>query len=111
MRKKIVAGNWKMNLSPAEGDRLVREIIAGLPVLNEKSTVVIAPPFLHIAGILSQVKGEDNLYVGAQNCHQEPSGAFTGEVSPAMLQAAGVRYVILGHSERRLYFGEDDALL
>lgn len=111
MRKKIVAGNWKMNLSPAEGSDLVAGILNGLPALNESRQVVLAPPFLHITTTVSQVKDTPFLSVSGQNCHQEKSGAYTGEVAAPMLQAAGAAYVILGHSERREYFQESNALL
>lgn len=111
MRKKIVAGNWKMNLTLTEGKNLVADILNGLPALTPYRQVVIAPPFLHLPQTVSQLSGKVNISAGAQNCHQEASGAYTGEVSAAMLQSAEVKYVILGHSERREYFGETDALL
>ncbi len=111
MRKKIVAANWKMNLSLAEGKTLVEEIKAQLPALNENKLVVISSPFVHITQTAAQLNGVAHVYTGAQNCHQEASGAYTGEVSASMLNSAGVNYVILGHSERREYFGENSALL
>lgn len=109
MRKKIVAANWKMNLTLNEGAELVNEIFKGLPVLNEEKKVVIAPPYLHIVQTGEQLAGMIDVCLGAQNCHSETSGAYTGEVSAAMLKSAGVEYVILGHSERREYFKESDA--
>lgn len=111
MRKKIVAGNWKMNLNLEEGNTLVKEILIKLPALNEENQVVIAPPFLHIAQAIQQTKDAANVSVAAQTCHHEKSGAYTGEVSASMLSNAGVQYVIIGHSERRAYNNEDNALL
>lgn len=111
MRKKIVAGNWKMNLNLDEGRELIAGIVAGMPALQAHQNVVIAPPYIHLTHAAQQLQGEQNVYLGAQNCHQEQHGAYTGEVSAAMLQNCGVRYVILGHSERREYFNETDELL
>lgn len=111
MRKKIVAANWKMNLTLAEGKELVENIIAGQPQLSDTKKIVIASPFVHITQTAQQLNGKDHMHVGAQNCYSEASGAYTGEVSAAMLQSAGVEYVILGHSERREYFKEDNATL
>lgn len=111
MRKKIVAGNWKMNLKLNEGKSLVGEVLAKLPQLNEEAQVVFAPPFLHLTQTVAQVNGTPFVSVAAQTCHQEQSGAYTGEVSAAMLHDAGVAYVIIGHSERRAYNHEDNALL
>ncbi len=111
MRKKIVAGNWKMNLDITEGAQLVNDIFKGLPELDSNRIVVIAPPYIHLTQTASQLAGMDYVYLGAQNCHHEASGAYTGEVSAAMLKSAEVNYVIIGHSERREYFKEDDAML
>mgnify|MGYP001316480171 CR=1 FL=1 len=111
MRKKLVAANWKMHLTLEEGSALVEQILAGAPALREDRQVVIAPPFVHLAQTAAQLRGKPFFSLAAQNCHQEPQGAYTGEVSAAMLRSAGAAYVILGHSERRMYFGEDDALL
>lgn len=111
MRKKIVAGNWKMNLNLEAGRELIDGILAGLPALKEHHAVVIAPPFIHLAHASLQLQGQSSMYLGAQNCHQEASGAYTGEVSAPMLQSCGTRYVIIGHSERREYFHETDAQL
>jgi triosephosphate isomerase len=111
MRKKIVAANWKMNLNLEQGTQLVNGILEGRPALSEQKQVVIAPPFLNVATVSQQVKDTDFLSVAGQNCHQEASGAYTGEIAAAMLKDAGAEYVIIGHSERREYFNETDMLL
>ena len=109
MRKKIVAGNWKMNLTLQEGVALAREIVA----LNQTAPaceVVICTPFIHLATIAGVVEGT-NVKLGAENCADKESGAYTGEVSAAMVKSTGAQYVILGHSERRAYYGETEATL
>src|SRR4051812_40297812 len=111
MRKKIVAANWKMNLNLIEGAELVNDIFKGLPVLSGDNKVVIAPPYLHLTQTAAQLMGMIDVHLGAQNCHSEASGAYTGEISASMLKNAEVEYVIIGHSERREYFKEDDAML
>jgi triosephosphate isomerase len=110
-RKKIVAGNWKMNQNLFEGKQLVTDILKKSSGLPENVQVVIAPPITPLELAASQIKDVDGFYLAAQNCHQEKSGAYTGEISAYMLKSVGVDYVILGHSERRQYFGEDEALL
>ena len=100
-----------MNLDLNEGAELVNEIFKILPVLNESKLVVIAPPYLHLTQTAAQLTGMIDVHLGAQNCHQEASGAYTGEISAAMLKSAEVEYVIIGHSERREYFKEDNAML
>jgi triosephosphate isomerase len=111
MRKKIVAGNWKMNLTLEEGRNLVDSLLTTLPLLSDNRQVVIAPPYTHITQVAAQLDEYEHISTGAQNCSTEASGAFTGEVSAAILQSAGVHYVIIGHSERREYFKEDDKAL
>jgi triosephosphate isomerase (TIM) len=111
MRKKIVAANWKMNLNLNEGAELVNDIFNGLPELNENRQVVIAPPYLHLTQTASQLSGMEFVRLGAQNCHHEAAGAYTGEVAASMLKSAEVAFVIVGHSERREYFKEDDVML
>lgn len=108
-RQQIVAGNWKMNKTFEEGKELAEAVAAGL---RESDTMaILAPPFIHLSALSLTVQPKLNLRLAAQNCHQETSGAYTGEISVDMLSSVGVQYVILGHSERREYFGEDEALL
>ena len=107
-RKKIIAGNWKMNKTPREAKALV-ELLAPL-VQNDDVDVVYCVPAIDIVPVVEAVKGS-NVAVGAENMYVEESGAYTGEIAPAMLVDAGVKYVIIGHSERREYFKEDDAFL
>lgn len=112
MRKKIVAGNWKMNLDYNEGLSVFSEMIS---LINEEITgtqqAVVCSPFIHLHSLVQLAKGNDKVSVGAQNAHQADAGAYTGEISAKMLQSVGAKYVILGHSERRQYFGETNALL
>src|SRR5690606_20960469 len=110
-RKKIVAGNWKMNNNLFEGKQLIADVLQKGLDLNERSEVVIAPPFTQLELAAGQLKNVPGFSLAAQNCHHEASGAYTGEVSSEMLQSVGVSYVILGHSERRLYFNETNDLL
>jgi triosephosphate isomerase len=109
MRKPFLAGNWKMNKTPDEAVRLAKELLALLADTKERD-VVLCPAFPCLAGVASVVKGSA-LHVGAQNMHFEESGAYTGEVSADMLLSVGAAYVILGHSERREYFGENNDLV
>ena len=111
MRRKIVAANWKMNLTLEEGKNLVDAILSNLPSISENKQVVIATPFVHLTQTAAQLDEYDHIYLGAQNCSGEASGAYTGEVSAAMLQSAAVHSVIIGHSERRVYFKETDEIL
>ena len=98
-----------MNTTLEEG-RALAEALVGCPVPGG-AEVVLCPPFLHLVPVAAIVRDVPGFSLGAQNCHQEPKGAYTGEVAAGMLPSAGVQYVILGHSERREYFGESDALL
>ena len=106
MRKPIIAGNWKMNMTPSQAKELVTALI---PLVKDAACdVVVCPPYVDIALVAELVKGT-NIQVGAQNIHWAEKGAFTGEISAAMLKEAGAAYAIIGHSERRQYFGETDA--
>ncbi|MDH3710455.1 MAG: triose-phosphate isomerase [Cyclobacteriaceae bacterium] len=111
MRKKIVAGNWKMNNDWQEANTLTTQVLDLLKDRGIAAEVVIAPPYVHLEKVVSMVSGTNGVSVAAQNCHQESSGAYTGEVSAAMLDSIGVQFVILGHSERREYFKESNELL
>ena len=106
MRKPIIAGNWKMNKTPSEA----RELVTALaPLVKDASCdVVVCTPAVNFAAVSEAIKGT-NIKLGAQNMHWKESGAYTGELSAAMLKECGVEYVTLGHSERRQYFGETDA--
>ncbi|MEG2135498.1 MAG: triose-phosphate isomerase [Clostridia bacterium] len=105
MRKAIIAGNWKMNKTPAEAAQLVGELI---PLVKDaQCDIVVCPPAVCFAAVAPIIAGT-NVKLGAQNVHYAEKGAFTGELSADMLKASGVEYVIIGHSERRQYFGETD---
>ncbi len=114
MRLKLIAGNWKMNLTAHEAEALVAALRAGLDhdadMLARTREVMVAPPFVAIPAVAQALAGS-RIALGAQNMHYEEKGAFTGEVSAPMLSAFGVRYVIIGHSERRHVFGESDELI
>ncbi|GAC1305150.1 MAG: triose-phosphate isomerase [Mucilaginibacter sp.] len=112
MRKKIVAGNWKMNLDYNEGLSLFSEIINMVrDEVTGKQEAVVCSPFIHLHSLAQLAKGYNKISLGAQNAHQAESGAFTGETSAKMIRSVGAAYVILGHSERRQYFGETNELL
>src|SRR5207237_4587079 len=110
MRKKIVAANWKMNMTQAESARFVEALLLEIGDLSEIE-VVIVPPFTAIAKVMEALGSAQNIKVGAQNMHWERSGAFTGEISAALLRDLFVHYVVLGHSERRRLFGETDEIV
>lgn len=110
MRKKIVAGNWKMNTTVPEGKALAEAIAAKLSTVPSDVQLIIAPPFTHLCSAGKAIKGT-SIALSAQNCADQPKGAFTGEVSAAMLKSIDCSYVILGHSERRQYYGETSATL
>ena len=107
-RKKIVAGNWKMNMTPSQAVKLVEELKP--LVVSDSVDVVYCVPAIDIVPVVEAVKGT-NVQVGAENMYFEEKGAYTGEISAEMLVDAGVKYVVIGHSERRDYFKEDDVLL
>ncbi|MCO6476578.1 MAG: triose-phosphate isomerase [Phaeodactylibacter sp.] len=108
-RKLIAAGNWKMNMDYDQGRDLAKAIVSGLQPSD--ALVILGTPYIHLKNISGIIKDISNIKLAAQNCHQEESGAYTGEISAAMLKSCGVEYVILGHSERREYFGESDELI
>lgn len=108
-RKKIAAGNWKMNMTYEEGRILARKIVDG--VARHDVDVIVGVPYIFLKGMQSIFEGVSNFKVAAQNCHQEEKGAYTGEISASQLSSVGTQYVILGHSERREYFGEEARLL
>lgn len=110
MRKNIVAGNWKMNTTLPEGIQLAKDVNAELANFAPKCDVIICTPFTHLASVNAVIDAE-KLGLGAENCADHKSGAYTGEVSAAMVASTGAKYVILGHSERRQYYGEDSAIL
>lgn len=105
-RKTVIAGNWKMNKTAADAKSLVEEIKAAISK-NKWCEIVVIPPYVDIPAAVKATRGS-RIAVGAQNMHFENSGAFTGEISAEMLKSIGVKYVVIGHSERRQYFGETD---
>jgi triosephosphate isomerase (TIM) len=112
MRQKIVAGNWKMNKTLDEGTALISEVTN---MVNDEVPsdvqIVLATPFIHLTVARKMIESYPNIALGAQNCSDKASGAYTGEISAAMLKSAGVSFVILGHSERRQYFSETNGQL
>lgn len=107
-RAKIVAGNWKMNKTLSEAI----ELVSGVLKMHGNNTVtkIVFPPYPFLSAVSSFLGATNNFYVGAQNCNENASGAFTGEVSASMLKSVGCKYVLVGHSERRQYFGETNAI-
>jgi len=110
MRKKIVAGNWKMNKSLQEGLELARGLDKALKGKAVNCDVIIGTPFIHLASVVEAID-TNRIGVAAQNCADKESGAYTGEVSASMVASTGAKYVILGHSERRAYYGETPEIL
>ncbi|WP_462245044.1 triose-phosphate isomerase [Ferruginibacter sp.] len=111
MRKQIAAANWKMNLTLQQGETLIDELLNTPHELTENQLAVFAVPFPYLITIKNKLAGKKNVFVAAQNCYNKKSGAYTGEVSAEMLKSIGLEYVILGHSERREYFNETNAIL
>lgn|SRR5690606_22916104 len=112
MRKNIVAGNWKMNMDYEQGVSLFSEIVNMVKdEVRGNQEVVVCSPFIHLPALAKLSAPVANVAIGAQNIHQAESGAFTGEISASQVKSTGASYVILGHSERRAYFGETDELL
>ena len=110
MRKKIVAGNWKMNMNLQEGTALAIELNETLAADKPNCDVVICTPFIHLAPV-AQILDQNTIGLGAENCADKEKGAYTGEVSAEMVKSTGAQYVILGHSERRQYYGETPEIL
>lgn len=111
MKKQIAAANWKMNTTLGQSTSLLQQLKEQLPVLEQYQQVIIAVPFPYLSLAKTYTQSLQNVYVAAQNCHHKRSGAYTGEVSAQMLQSLNVQYVIIGHSERRNYFNESNALI
>lgn len=112
MRKRIVAGNWKMNKTMEEAQWLTSEVANMIRTeVSQEVTAILAPPFVHLSSVQKLINDIPNIKLAAQNCHQEDAGAYTGEISVSMLKSIGVSHVILGHSERREYFKETNELL
>src|SRR5262245_30887312 len=109
MRKKFVAGNWKMYTTSATAEQLAAAVVRGVGT-DDRVTVAVCPPFPYLARVAEVLRGSP-VALGAQNLYPEKEGAFTGEVSPTMLLDVGCRYVLVGHSERRQKLGEDDAFI
>jgi len=110
MRKKIVAGNWKMNTTVPEGVELAKAVVEKSAEVPAEVGLIVATPFTHLACVAEVLKGS-KVQLSAQNCADHEKGAYTGEVSVAMLKSVGCEYTILGHSERRQYYGETDEKL
>lgn len=110
MRRKIVAGNWKMNTTPAEGVELLKGVAALKGQAKAEVELIVGVPFTHLCCVAETAK-EAGIAVSAQNCADKASGAYTGEVSAKMIASLGAQYVILGHSERREYYGENSTTL
>ncbi len=111
MRKQIAAANWKMNLTLEQGEKLMDEIIAGDFSLTENQNAVFAVPFPYLINVKNKTDNVNNFYTAAQNCAADKSGAYTGEVSTEMIKSIGIKYVIIGHSERRDYYNETNDIL
>jgi triosephosphate isomerase len=111
MRKQIAAANWKMNLTYQQGEKLLDEILANDIQLADHQLVIFAVPYPYLLMTRSGVEEEKNYYVAAQNCYNKKSGAYTGEISAEMIHSIGVPYCVIGHSERREYFNETNAML
>lgn len=112
MRRNIVAGNWKMNKTIEEGKILASEVVNMVnDEVNNDVTLILGTPFVHLLSVVQLTKQSDKVFVAAQNCSEHTAGAYTGEVSVSMLNSVGVEYIIIGHSERRQYFNENNTQL
>lgn len=110
-RRKLVAGNWKMNLTAQEAKALVEQVVSKVKENNFSTEVLFAPPFTYLSQVMQVIKDLKGVYLAAQNCHEQEQGAYTGEVSASMLLSLGISHCIIGHSERRKYFNESNAVL
>lgn len=111
MRKQIAAANWKMNLTLSQGEKLLDDLIAKPHQLSQQQQAIFAVPFPYLQMAQQKLAGRNNVFVAAQNCYSKRSGAYTGEVSVEMLQSLDIKFVVLGHSERREYFNESNQFL
>ena len=109
MRKKIVAGNWKMNTSVEEGRQLARSIAEQR--VPEGVTLILAPPYTHLTSVYEEISDKNDILLSAQDCYSKESGAYTGAVSVGMIKSTGAKFTIIGHSERRTYFHEDNVVI
>lgn len=109
--KKYIIGNWKMNLDYTEAKNLLQDIAKAQDSFDKTSEIVVCPPLVYISVFHELLKNNDWIKLGAQNVYSENNGAYTGEISPTQLKSMGVTYVIIGHSERRQYFGEHNKML
>lgn len=111
MRNQIAAANWKMNLTLRQGQELLDALVPQIPALNDNQQVIIAVPFPYLTSAQEKIAGKKNVFIAAQNLSDKKSGAYTGEVSGEMLASIGIEYVLIGHSERREYYNETNAIL
>jgi triosephosphate isomerase len=111
MRKQIAAANWKMNLTLQQAEKLLDDVLVNCRSLEEQQQVVFAVPFPYLQMAQKKIAGKEKMFIAAQNCYSKKSGAYTGEVSTEMLQSLGIKFVIIGHSERREYFNETNKML
>ncbi len=111
MRKQIAAANWKMNLSHKEASDLLDQLVVTDHSLAAHQAAIFAVPAIYIPLAVQKLAGKHNVFVAAQNCHSKSNGAYTGEIAASMYASVGVQHIVLGHSERREYFGESDAFL
>jgi triosephosphate isomerase (TIM) len=111
MRKQIAAANWKMNLTLQQAETLTDELLSTPHSLTDNQLAVFGVPFPYLTTIKNKLAGKKNIFVAAQNCYNKKNGAYTGEVGAEMLKSMGIQYVIIGHSERREYFNETNAML
>jgi triosephosphate isomerase (TIM) len=111
MRKQIAAANWKMNLTFEKGEQLLTDILNAKINLTDNQFAIFAVPFPYLISSKNKLEGKKNYFASAQNCYNKKSGAYTGEVSAEILQSAGIKYCVIGHSERREYFNESNQML